>query len=127
MTSEALSHAADDKVQREEVEARNRADQMIYMTEKTLRENSSKISAETTAGIEAAIADLRKEMSAGSPEGINAAIERLTAASHQMAEQIYRQTTGKQDAQGGEPAGSPRSGQQGEVIDAEYVDVDEKK
>ncbi|MGH9867625.1 MAG: molecular chaperone DnaK [Candidatus Polarisedimenticolia bacterium] len=133
MTRDAAEHAADDRRLREEAEAKNRADQLIYTTEKVIADNRDKLPAGDVASVESAIAELRTAMQEGGSERINAAAERLTKASHQIAELIYRRTA---QGQGPGPQGTEDPGQaggdegarkEGEVIDAEYVDVEDKK
>ncbi len=128
MKAEASSHSDEDRKLREEAEARNQADQMLYATEKTLAENKAKLPAEEVSRVEAAVAALRTAMQEGGAEWIKAATEALTAASHKLAEIMYKQTTGAAGGSGQAGPG-PQSGQKqdGGVIDAEFVDVDSKK
>jgi len=134
MVRDAESHAEDDRRRKEEIEARNRADNMVYSTEKILNENREKISESDAKAVEEAIADAKKAIEEGGTERMNKAVEALTQASHKLAEVMY------QSAQGGQQTGGETSDQSGagaedreaqseedEVIDAEYVDVDEKK
>jgi len=130
MVREAESHADDDKRKKEEIEARNRADSLVYQTEKMLNENRSKISDSDAKAVEAAIADTKKALEEGVIDRINKAADALTQASHRVAEAMY-----KSAAPGGQPGGDPSNDgggqagqkQQDDVIDAEYVDADEKK
>ena len=133
MAKDAESHAADDRKQRDQIEARNRADAMIYNVEKTLKEHRSKISDAEAKNIEDAIEETRKAMQGGSPEVLNAATDKLTAASHKLAEAMYKsaapQGDGAQGAAGGANGGGPGgdAGQKkDDVVDAEFVDVDPK-
>jgi molecular chaperone DnaK len=132
MVKEAESHGDEDKRKKEEIEARNRADNLAYSTEKILKENRSKISDQDAKNIEEALAETKKAIEQGGVDRINEAVEKLTRASHRLAEVMYQQTAQQQqDAQSGptgEPgAGAEDTGKKDEVIDAEYVDVDEKK
>ena len=137
MQKDADAHAEEDKRRREEIEAKNRADSMVYNTEKLLKENREKVSEADAKNIEAAITDTKKAMEEGGLERINQAVEALTAATHKLAEAMYKQagaTAGQAAPPPGAPAGEaggatapPPEGKQGDVIDAEYVDVDEKK
>jgi len=131
MVKEAESHADEDKRKREEIEARNRADSLVYQTEKMLNENRSKLSDSDAKAVEAAIADCKKALEGGDVTAINRAADALTQASHKVAEAMY-----KTGAQGSDGAGTSQNGagsgaKSGEktddVIDAEYVDADEKK
>jgi molecular chaperone DnaK len=138
MAKEADSHAAEDKTKREEIEARNQLDTMVYNMEKLLRENGDKISAGDKSNLESALADAKKTLESGDAAAMNSAREKLTAASHKLAEQMYKSAPAGSGAPGGAQAGGPEPGgdgaakpdghkKEGEVIDAEYVDVDEKK
>ena len=134
MTREAADHSADDKRLREEAEVRNRADQLIYTTEKVVQENRDKLPAAEVKSVEDAIAQLRAAIQDGGVDRMNQGIETLTKASHQVAELIYRQAAASQQGGGGQggpggAAGGPAedSSKEGEVIDAEYVDAEEKK
>jgi molecular chaperone DnaK len=127
MVREAESHAEDDKRKREEIEARNRADSLVYQTEKMLNENRSKVSEADAKAVEAAIVDCKKALEGSDVTAINRAADALTQASHKVAEAMY-----KSGAQAGsEPTTNGSSAQGGQknddVIDAEYVDADEKK
>src|SRR5206468_12385359 len=79
-----------DRKNRDAIEARNRADAMIYNIEKTLKEHRDKVGEEEARNIETAIADTKKAMAGSSTEEINAATEKLTAASHKLAEAMYK-------------------------------------
>lgn len=132
MMRDAESHSAEDATKRDEIEARNRLDGLVYQMEKTLNENREKVS--SVAGeVETAIADAKKALTEGGVERLNEAFNALQTVSHKMAEALYQQSgaTG-----GGEPtadqssaagASSSSSGGEDNVIDAEYVDVDDDK
>jgi molecular chaperone DnaK len=129
MVKNAETHAEEDRKKKEEIEARNRADSLVYSSEKLLKDNRDKIGESDAQAIEEAIADAKKAIEEGGAERINQAVERLTQASHKLAEAIYRSSSeeGAQQA-GPEPSGDDSSkGEEEEVIDAEYVDVDDKK
>ncbi len=142
MTKEAELHADEDRRSKEEIELKNRADQMVYGTEKMLKENREKVPAEDAKNIESAIEEAKKAIQSGDTSQITAAVERLTQASHKLAEAMYRQAGAGSQAQGAAPGeGGPGSGAgaaagdgadqgskgDGEVIDAEVVDSEEKK
>jgi molecular chaperone DnaK len=130
MVNNAEAHAEEDRRKREEIEARNRADNLVYSSEKLLRENRDKIGDADAKAIEEAIRKTKTALEGeASAETINAAAEELTQASHRLAEAIYR-AAGSQEAPGGqEPPGADAKSESrdGDVIDAEYVDVEEKK
>jgi len=132
MMRDAESHSSDDARKREEIEARNRLDGLVYQMEKTLNENRDKVSG-VAGEVEAGIADAKKALAEGGVERLNEAFNALQSVSHKMAEALYQQT-GASGA--GEPAAdesataagsSSSSGGEDNVIDAEYVDVDDEK
>jgi len=137
MTKEAELHADEDRRYKEEIEVKNRADAMVYSTEKMLKEHRDKVPADDAKNIESAIEEAKKAIQSGDTSKITAAVERLTQASHKLAEAMYRQAGAGQQAQGAAPGadgatgagpGAPSGGKgDGEVIDAEVVDSDEKK
>jgi molecular chaperone DnaK len=135
MRRDADAHQDEDLKYREEVEAKNKADNLVYNTEKLLKENRDKIPESDAKNIEVAIEDCKKAIQEGGSDRINRAIEQLTNASHKLADVLYRQAGARagSSAGTGPSAGSTAgsaSGQkpaEGEVIDAEYVDVDDKK
>ena len=136
MAKDAESHAAEDHRRKDEIDARNRADSMIYQVEKMLKEHRDKISDADVKNVEAALEAARKTMSGGSVEDINKAVDALTSASHKLAEAMYKAAgagTGTGNPPPGGPGAAPPSdgagaGQEKEnVVDAEFVDVDDKK
>jgi molecular chaperone DnaK len=129
MARDADSHAADDRQKKEEIDARNRADSMVYNVEKMLKDHRAKIGDADAKSIEAALAEAKDAMKQGGAERINAAREKLESASHRLAEAMYRSAAGAQ-AQGGPQgdAGAQRQQKPKEdVVDAEFVDVDDKE
>ena len=133
MMRDAESHAADDVKKREEIEARNKLDSLVYQMEKTLNENREKVGA-TAGDVETAIAEAKTALADGDVDKLNSAYNQLQAASHKMAEALYQQTgaTGTETPTADDQAsaaGASGAGGAGEdnVIDAEYVDVDENK
>jgi molecular chaperone DnaK len=132
MMRDAESHSADDARKREEIEARNRLDGLVYQMEKTLNDNREKVGA-VASDVESAIAEAKKALAEGGVERLNEAFNQLQTASHKLAEALYQQagTAGGQEAgdQASAAGASSSTGGGGEdnVIDAEYVDVDENK
>lgn len=129
MARDAESNSADDRRKKEEIEARNRADAMIYNIEKMLKEHRDKISEADAKSVEESIEETKKAVAAGNSEQITAATDKLTAASHKLAEAMYK-TAGPQAAapQGDAPHTADTGGKpKDNVVDAEFVDVDEKK
>ena len=139
MAKEADAHAAEDKEQREQIEARNQLDSMVYNIEKMLKESGDKVAAADKSEVEAALAEAKKTLeSSPSTADLRAANEKLTHASHKLAEAMYKASSAQGQAEptdtGAGAAGAAPGGatggeakKEGEVIDAEYVDVDEKK
>ena len=136
MAKEAEAHAAEDKTKRDEIEARNQLDSMVYNIEKMLKEHGDKISGDEKSSVESALADAKKALEGTDPAIMNSARERLTQASHKLAEAMYKSAQPPEGAPGagGPQAGAARDGgaQQEKkkdegVIDAEYVDVEDKK
>ena len=132
MAKDADAHAADDRKQRDTIEARNRADAMVYNVEKTLKEHRSKISDSEATEIESAIADVKKAMAENDSDRINSATEKLTAASHKLAEAMYKSASQPGATPGGDsqqppPADKGKGDGKDNVVDAEFVDVDDKK
>jgi molecular chaperone DnaK len=129
MVKEAEAHSDEDKRKREEIEARNRADSLVYQTEKMLNEHRSKLSDSDAKAVEAAIADCKKALESGDVAAINRAADALTQASHKVAEAMYRSGAQAGASGGGTTNGSgAKAGEKtDDVIDAEYVDTEEKK
>jgi molecular chaperone DnaK len=135
MVRDAEAHSSEDKKARELAEARNEADNLIYSTEKSLRDYGSKISDADRKNIEAASAELRKVLDSQNVAEIKSKSEALKQAAYKLAEEVYRSSSAKgQGAAGaGAPEGESRqagSGQPGETVeDADYevVDDDGKK
>ena len=135
MAKEAEAHAAEDKTKRDEIEARNQLDSMVYNIEKMLKEHGDKISGEEKSSVETALADAKKALEGTDPAIMNSARERLTQASHKLAEAMYKSAQPPEGA----PGAGPQAGAAGDgaaqqekkkdegVIDAEYVDVEDKK
>ncbi|MGB7131105.1 MAG: Hsp70 family protein, partial [Candidatus Sulfotelmatobacter sp.] len=137
MAKEADAHAAEDKAARESIEAKNQLDSMVYSTEKMLRENGDKISGSERGNVENAVADAKKALESNDKAQMDRAREALTAASHKLAEEMYKAAQAKGGptpggagpTDGGAAAGANGGGQKKDegVIDAEYVDVEDKK
>jgi molecular chaperone DnaK len=134
MMRDADAHSAEDATKRDEIEARNRLDGLVYQMEKTLNENREKVGA-VAGEVETGIADAKKALEEGGVERLNNAFNALQTVSHKMAEALYQQTgsaggeeqTTDQSSAAGASSGGATSGGDDNVIDAEYVDVDEEK
>src|SRR6201984_2579499 len=99
MAKEADAHAAEDKAARESIEAKNQLASMVYNIEKMLKEHGEKISGSERGDVENALADAKKAVETGNKQQMDQARERLTQASHKLAEQMYKAT----QPQGGAP------------------------
>ena len=122
MTKEAEANAEEDKKFQELVEARNKADQLISMTEKTLKENPDKVSEGDKKNIEDAIEELKKVKDGDDRGAIDAAIEKLSQASHKFAEDLYREAQAQAQAQQQAGANAGSDNKADDVAEAEIVD-----
>ncbi len=127
MVDEAESHAEEDRLKKGETEARNRGDSLVYNTEKILQENRDKLGESDIQTVEEAVAETKKALEEGGAERINEAVEKLEQASHRLAEVMYQSQQENEGTQQAPPEEEDQSQQEDEVIDAEYVEVDEKK
>jgi len=135
MTKDAQSHADEDQKNREKIEAKNKLDNLIYNTEKILKENREKIPDSDASSVEAALSKAKKALESSSEAAeLNSAAEELTRASHRLAEIMYQKTAGQHPPQGEQGPGGSSAGpkqdsgkKDDEVIDAEYVDMDKNE
>ena len=115
MAKEADAHSAEDKAQREEIDAKNQLDTLIYNIEKMLKEHGDKIDGSERGDVENALADAKKAIESGDKAQMDSAREKLTAASHKLAEQMYKATQARR-APGAGPAGAgPAPGGDGQA------------
>jgi len=125
---EAQAHEAEDKQRRDEIEVRNRADNLAYATEKSLKDLGDKIPAATKSELEAKVKAVRDALAGSDIEAVKSASETLMQSSHRMAEEAYKAAggaAGEAGAQGGPEAGGQPGGQAGgakkdDVVDAEF-------
>ena len=124
MTKEAEAHAEEDKKFQELVEARNRADQLISATEKTLKENPDKVSEGDKKNIEAAIEELKKVKDSDDKSAIDSVMEKLTQAANKFAEELYKNAQAQQQAgaQANASSDENKSKKDDDVAEAEVVD-----
>ena len=128
MAKEAEAHSAEDKEAREQIEARNSLDSLSYNIEKMLKEAGDKVQGAERTEVESALAEARKTLdSQGSVADLKAAQEKLTTASHKLAEVMYKANAAGAAAPPAEGQPAAEAKKDEGVIDAEYVDVDEKK
>ncbi len=130
MVKDAELHAEEDRKKKEEVEVRNQADNLMYQTEKVLKENREKLSESDIRAVEDALKDTKAAVESGNSSAIKEKMEILTKASHHMAEAMYKAQSQQQGAGaqpppgGGEPgAGSDSSRRDDDVVDAEFEDT----
>ncbi|MGC2816804.1 MAG: Hsp70 family protein, partial [Candidatus Acidiferrum sp.] len=138
MRAEAESHSEDDRRRMEEVEARNRLDGILYQAEKMVRENREKIAESDVKSAEDAIDEAKKAIAEGGTARLRSATENLEKSLHKIAEVLYKANQAQPGAEqaagasagaggGSSSGGAPQDKKPGDVIDAEYVDVDENK
>jgi molecular chaperone DnaK len=132
MMRDAESHAEEDKKRREEIEARNKADQAVYAAEKMLADMGSKLAPEDKSAVESAIEAVKNAGTANDSAAITSALEQLTQAQHRAAESLYKSAGAAGGGESGSAApGGPEapggaSDSPGDVIDAEVVEEDKK-
>ena len=136
MVQEAEDHGEEDRAAREAADARNRADQLVYQVDKTLKDNGDKFGEDDRKPVDEALQAARDALEKGDVEQIKATTEQLEKVSHRLAELIYKAdpaaaqqaAAGAAGAPGADAPGSgPAGSDSGEVIDAEVVDVEETK
>ena len=138
MMKDAESHAGEDEKKKGEIEARNRLDGLVYSVEKTFSENKEKLDAAASSEIEAAIAESKTALAGSDADAMNNAFERLQTASHKLAEVLYSQAGAPggdetpadeqaSSASAGAEDGGSTSASDDNVIDAEYVDVEDEE
>ncbi len=130
MTKEAEAHAEEDKRKRQVVDLKNQADQLVYATEKTLKEHGDKVSADTRGNIESAVNNLKEAVKGDDPEAIRKAIENLNTATQEIGKVLYEEAAKKKAAAGPAeqqaaqepppPEGDVKRKTPDDVIDAEF-------
>jgi molecular chaperone DnaK len=125
MIKDAEAHAEEDRVRREEAETRNSADSLVYQTEKVLREQGDKVSADEKAAVEAPLADLKKALDGNDHGAIKDATDKLMAASQSFSQKLYENAARDAGASGSSASGQGAPGGSGtdeDIVDAEVVD-----
>jgi len=120
MVADAASHAEEDKLFRERVDARNQADGLIHAAEKTLSEAGDKVGGEERLAVENAVSDLKAVLDDGDKETIEAKTAALAEASGAVAQKLYAEQAAE-----GESAGAAADAAGDDVVDAEFEEVDE--
>jgi molecular chaperone DnaK len=129
MAKEASAHSEEDKAKRDEIEARNQLDSLVYNIEKMLRESGDKISGTERGDLENALADAKKALDSSDRQTMDQAREKLTQVSHKLAEQMYKsaQAAGKRPGATASAGGDGQTKKGEGVIDAEYEDVGDQR
>ncbi len=131
MVKDAEMHGAEDKKRRETIDARNRADQAVYETEKNLKEMGDKLDADTKAKVEAAVGRVKEALKTENVDEIKSASDALTQIWHEAAGQMYAQAqqAGAQTPPGPEagqagPQAEPKQDKEGDAVDADFEVVE---
>jgi molecular chaperone DnaK len=132
MVQDAETHAADDKKRREVIDQRNQAENLVYETEKNMKEWGDKLDADDRSKLEKALARTREQLGSESAETIRAAVEELQKELHQVAAKMYQHAGAEGQAPGAGPqtppsGGKASGGRRGDAVDADYEVVDEDK
>lgn len=132
MVQDAEAHAEEDRNKRDLIDARNQADSMVYMTEKSLKEHGDKVDASVRSAIEAAVTKTKTAMEGNDAASIKTAMEELQQASHKLAEAMYQQASQQQAGGGpeagpGGPGAGPSAKPDDDVVDADFEEVKEGK
>jgi molecular chaperone DnaK len=129
LVRDAQSHTEEDKKRRKAAEAKNQADNLLYQTEKNLKEHGDKIAAEDRTKIEEAVTTLKKAMEGNDPDAIESATQALTSASHKLAEEMYKKASASSAAGAGPSGTESGNGAKTDekVVDAEFEEVDKDK
>jgi molecular chaperone DnaK len=125
MMSDAEEHADEDRRRREEAETRNRADEIVYTTEKSLRELGDKVDAAERAKIEEALGEVKEALKGSDVQRMKTSLDNLIQASHRLAEAVYAQASASGDAGDAGGHGGSATGED-EVIEADYEVMDEE-
>ena len=126
MVKDAEANAAEDRKRRDEVEARNQADSLVYQAEKVLKDNADKIDASLRSEVEGKIEPVKQALKDNDVERMKSSSEELTTSMQKIGEQVYRQAqgagAGAQSATGTDGPGSGKSAE-GDVVDADFKEV----
>jgi molecular chaperone DnaK len=129
MVKDAEAHADDDRRRREEAEARNQADTLVYQTEKLLREHGDKVPADERQSVESALADVKEKIAGTDTEALNRSLDALRTASQSLGQKMYEQAASEQAGGGssGGTSGTSDEPPEDEVVDAEIVEGPESE
>ncbi|MDF2259875.1 Hsp70 family protein, partial [Streptantibioticus ferralitis] len=129
MMREAEQYAEEDHKRREAAETRNQAEQLVYQTEKFLKDNEDKVPGEVKTEVEAAIAELKEKLKGEDIAEIRTATEKVAAVSQKLGQAMYAdaQGAGAAGAGAGENVNMSKDEAHDDVVDAEIVDEEPKK
>jgi molecular chaperone DnaK len=127
MMKDADAHADEDKKAREMADVKNSAENLLYSTEKSLRDMGDRVDDATKAEIESAAGELKTALEGDDMEAIKAKTEALMQASHKLAEAVYQQAQQEQAASSGDGSGAQQEDENVEEADYEVIDEDESK
>jgi molecular chaperone DnaK len=127
MVKDAEANAAEDKKQMELVTARNQLDSLVHSARKSLKDYGDKLGADEKTKIEAALKEAEDAMKSDDKAKIDAATQALAQAAQKLGEKMYAETQEKQGAQGGGDPSSAKTADEGNVVDAEFTEVKDRK
>jgi molecular chaperone DnaK len=130
MVKDAEENAEEDRKAHELVEARNQCDHIVHSVKKSLKEHGDKMGADEKARIEQALKEAEESLKSDDKATIDAKTQALAQAAHKLAETLYKEEQAKQQGQqpaAGEPAAEGAKKEEGNVVDAEYTEVKDKK
>jgi len=125
MVRDAEAHAAEDARRREEAETRNRADSLVYQTEKLLADQGDKLTAEDRSNVEGRLAELKTALAGEDMAAISSATDALMSASQEFSQKLYEQAAASEAGGGAGASGGTSAPNDDEVVDAEIVDDEE--
>jgi len=129
MVDDAKAHEAEDKAAKEKIEVKNRADSMVYQTEKQLKDLGDKVPADVKQPVQEKIDQLKKQIEANDTEAMKATMQQLEELLMKIGQSVYQQQ-GAQGAPGAgagpQPGAQPGQAKDGDVVDAEVVDDDKQ-
>ncbi|MEV6329258.1 Hsp70 family protein, partial [Streptomyces sp. NPDC051909] len=124
MMRDAEAHAEEDRRRREAAETRNQGEQLVYQTEKLLKDNEDKVPGDVKSEVETAITELKEKLKGEDAAEIRTAVDRLTTVAQRIGTAMYAQ---QQEAQGGAGPTAGGAGGEEDIVDAEIVDEDKQE
>jgi molecular chaperone DnaK len=127
MVKDAEANAAEDRKQMEVVTARNQLDSLVHSVRKSLKDYGDKLGADEKSKIEAALKDAEEAMKSDDKARIDAKAQALAQAAQKLGEKMYAEAQQKQGATAGEEPGKGKPADEGNVVDAEFTEVKDRK